>query len=149
MYFDAMAAKLLKPGEHIVVDGCPGLRLMVSATRRTWAYRYKDPCSELMKQVKIGSWPVMPPAEAAAKWQELRARRDVGENIKAGKAALKIKTEPEAGYTLAQMIDDYADGYLTRRREAKGAKAVLQRLRNAIADCGDITCQYSQPEICF
>lgn len=137
MYFDARAAKLLKPGEHIVVDGCPGLRLVASATRRTWIYRYKDPATGLMKQTKIGAWPVMPVAEAAAKWQELRARRDGGENIKASTSKLKIKAGPDAGYTLAQMVDDYATGYLDHMREPKGAKAVHQRLKNAIADCGD------------
>ena len=138
MYFDARAAKLLKPGEHIVVDGCPGLRLVASATRRTWAYRYKDQATGLMKQTKIGAWPIMPPAEAAAKWQELRARRDGGENIKASKSNLKIKAGPDDGYTLAQLVDDYATGYLKHQREPKGAKAVHQRLKNAIADCGDL-----------
>ena len=135
MYFDARAAKLLKPGEHIVVGECPGLRLIASMTRRTWAYRYKDPASGLMKQVKIGSWPFMPPAEAASKWQELRARRDDGENLK---AKLKIKSGPDDGYTLAQMVDDYASGYLKHQREPKGAKAVHRRLKNAIAECADI-----------
>lgn len=42
MYFDACAAKALKLGEDIVVQGCPGLRLEVSATRKTWTYRYGD-----------------------------------------------------------------------------------------------------------
>ena len=99
MYFDARAAKLLKPGEHIVVDGCPGLRLIASETRRTWAYRYKDPTTGLMKQLKIGAWPVMPVAVAAAKWQELRARRDDGEDLKASQrlAKLKIKAGPDEG----------------------------------------------------
>ena len=140
MYFDARAAKLLKPGDHIVVDGCPGLRLIASATRRTWAYRYKDPATGLMKQVKIGAWPVMPPAEAAAKWQELRARRDGGEDLAASrkKAKLQIKAGPEVGYTLAQMVADYASGYLARRREPKGAKAVHSRLSNAIAGHGNL-----------
>ena len=138
MYFDARAAKLLKPGQHIVVDGCPGLRLIASATRRTWAYRYKDPATGLMKQLKIGAWPAMPPAEAAAQWQDLRARRDAGENLKVAKSRLKIKAGPEAGYTLAQMVDDYASGYLARRREPKGAKAVHQRLKNAIVDSGEV-----------
>ena len=139
MYFDARAAKLLKPGEHIVVDGCPGLRLIASETRRTWAYRYKDPASGLMKQLKIGAWPVMPVAVAAAKWQELRARRDDGEDLKASQrlAKLKIKAGPDEGYTLSQMIDDYASGYLAHRREPKGAKAVHQRLKNAMAECGN------------
>lgn len=136
MYFDARAAKLLHPGEHIVVDGCPGLRLIASATRKTWAYRYKDPATGLMKQIKIGAWPVMPVATAAAKWQELRARRDDGEALKASQRApkLKIKAGPDDGYTLGQMIDDYASGYLRLRREPKGAKAVHQRLKNALAD---------------
>ena len=122
MYFDARAAKLLQPGQHIVVDGCPGLRLIASATRRTWAYRYKDPATGLMKQIKIGPWPAMPPAEAAAKWQDLRARRDSGENLK---AKIKIHAGPDDGYTLAQLVDDYASGYLDRRREPKGANPRL------------------------
>ena len=139
MYFDARAAKLLKPGEHIVVDGCPGLRLIAAATRRTWAYRYKDPASGLMKQVKIGAWPVMPVAEAAAAWQDLRARRDGGEDLTATRRKAKAVTAgPEAGYTLGQLVEDYGRGYLSKRREAKGARAVAQRLRNAIAGHADM-----------
>lgn len=136
MYFDARAAKLLKPNEHIVVDGCPGLRLIATATRRTWAYRYKHPQSGLMKQIKLGAWPVMPVAEAAAKWQELRARRDGGEEL--APQRVKVKAGPDVGYTLGQMVEDYASGYLDRRREPKGAKAVAQRLRNAMAYCSDM-----------
>jgi len=30
MFFDARAAKLLKPGEHLVVMGCSGLRLIAT-----------------------------------------------------------------------------------------------------------------------
>lgn len=140
MYFDARAAKLLQPGNHIVVDGCPGLRLIASETRRTWAYRYKQPASGLMKQIKIGAWPVMPVAEAAAKWQELRARRDGGEDLTAARQAAKVKLHagPDAGYTLGNMVEDYASGYLDKRREVKGAKAVHQRLKNAIAEFTDV-----------
>ena len=39
MHFDARVAKLLKPGEHLLVSGCPGLRLDVSVSRKTWTYR--------------------------------------------------------------------------------------------------------------
>lgn len=139
MYFDARAAKLLKPGEHMTVDGCPGLRLLASATRRTWAYRYKDLASGLMKQVKIGAWPIMSPAEAAAKWRDLRARRDDGEDLTATRRlAPVVVPEPGAGYTLGQLVDDYSSGYLARRREPKGAKAVGQRLRSAIAGHADM-----------
>ena len=59
MYFDARAAKLLPPGEHMVIDGCPGLRLVATQTGKTWTYRYKDAANR-MKQVRIGQWPVMP-----------------------------------------------------------------------------------------
>ena len=136
MYFDARAAKLLQPGSHIVVDGCPGLRLIATETRRTWAYRYKHPASGLMKQIKIGAWPEMAVASAAAKWQELRARRDGGEEL--APARHKLKAGPDIGYTLGEMVEDYATGYLNRRREAKGAKAVRQRLLNAIAEHGEL-----------
>ena len=36
MHFDARAAKLLKPGEHIIVEASPGLRLVATDSRRTW-----------------------------------------------------------------------------------------------------------------
>lgn len=139
MHFDARAAKQLKAGEHIVVDGCPGLRLVATTTRRTWVYRYKDAATGLMKQIKLGSWPAMPPADAGTKWQELRGRRDGGEDLRATlKASKRVQSGPEAGYTLAQMVDHYAAGYLARRREPKGAKAVHQRLVKAIAPHADL-----------
>ena len=34
MYFDVRAAKLLQPGGHLLVQGCAGLRLVVSASRK-------------------------------------------------------------------------------------------------------------------
>lgn len=33
MLFDVRAPKQLKPGEHLVVEGCEGLRLVPSASR--------------------------------------------------------------------------------------------------------------------
>lgn len=138
MYFDARAAKLLKPGEHIVIDGCPGLRLSASVTRKTWAYRYKDPATRRMKQIKIGAWPVMPASEAAAAWQELRARRDSGEALTETKRKTKLTPVPEKVYTLGNLVDDYGRGYLAKRREARGAKAVYARLRNAIEGRADM-----------
>lgn len=133
MYFDARSAKSLQAGAHIVIDGCPGLRLTATDTRKTWAYRYKCPDTGLMKQIKIGSWPEMPPATAAAKWQELRARRDGGENIAAAKKLEAVKSKPEASYTLEHLIEDYATGHLDKRRQPKGAKAVRSRLHSALS----------------
>jgi len=68
MRLDARAAKLLQPGQHIVIDGCPGLRLVATATRRTWTYRYKSPTDGRMRQVALGGWPAMALAAAAGAW---------------------------------------------------------------------------------
>lgn len=136
MYFDARAAKLLKSGEHLIIDGAPGLRLVATDTRRTWTYRYKNHAG-LMKQVKLGPWPEMPVSEAAAKWQALRARRDAGEDLIVTRRA-KLNLGPDDGYTLGQMIEDYASGYLDKRREPKGAKSVHQRLVNALSDHSEL-----------
>lgn len=134
MYFDARAAKSLQAGGHIVVDGCPGLRLTATGTRKTWTYRFKSQFSGLMKQIKIGSWPEMPPAAAAAKWQDLRARRESGENLIASKKieAMAIKAKPDDEYTIGQLIEDYATGHLDKMRQPRGAKAVRARLNSAL-----------------
>jgi hypothetical protein len=57
MFFDVRGAKLLKPGGHLAVEGCEGLRLAASASKQTWAYRYKSPATGLMKQTAIGPYP--------------------------------------------------------------------------------------------
>jgi len=135
MYFDARAAKALKPGEHIVVQGCPGLRLIAAETRKTWIYRYRSPINDALRQIKIGLWPAMPPVDAATQWQKLRDQRDAG--IDPAEQKKRARSEAAApntsGYTLGEMVEDYADGYLNVNREPRGAHAVAQRLRNAIA----------------
>lgn len=135
MYFDARSAKLLAPGSHIVVHGCPGLRLEASATRKTWTYRFRSPVTGKLKQVKIGGWPAMDVATAAARWSELRARRDGGEDLAVTRQVERagVRSAPEVGYTLGQLVQDYAAGYLARMREPKGARAVRLRLEKALA----------------
>lgn len=59
MSFNARRAKALQPGEHIIVDHAPGLRLVATATRRTWTYRYKSPVDGGMRQIAMGQWPEM------------------------------------------------------------------------------------------
>jgi integrase len=132
VYFDARAAKLLKPGDHIVIDGCPGLRLVASIAGRAWIYRYQSPGVDRMRQIKIGQWPAMPAAAAAARWQELRVLRESGvdpaQEKKAKQEAAKVKV-----YTVADAVDDYITGHLDVNRQQAGAKAVAARLRAATA----------------
>lgn len=88
-----------------------------------------------MKQVRIGAWPEVSLSAAVSKWEALRARRDAGEDLSLTRKAerLAVQQAPTSGYTLGRLVMDYADGYLDKRRESKGAKAVRQRLVNAIA----------------
>ena len=133
MYFDARAAKQLLPGSHIVVDGCMGLRLEVSATSKSWIYRYKSPVDGRMRQIKLGQWPAMPASAAAAKWQELKALRDTGADPAADKKAQRVLAA-EGVYTVRRAVEDYITQHLEVNRKAAGAKAVAARLRNVTAE---------------
>ncbi|WP_207442624.1 Arm DNA-binding domain-containing protein [Delftia acidovorans] len=122
MFFDARSAKTLKQGEHIVVQGCPALRLEATASTKSWTYRYRSLAdSAKLKQVKLGQWPAMSPAQSAAEWQAARdlleQRRDPADERKLARKAL---AQPVAQvYTLARLVDDYAARYLKVNREAK------------------------------
>lgn len=133
MFFDARAAKLLKPGQHLVIDGCPGLRLVATATRRTWTYRYKEVATGRMKQVSIGHWPAMGVQLAAGEWQTLREQRAGGEDP----GQLKRAARPGAAqpidadaYTVREVVQAYIDGPLQERKEqgALAAERALTRL---------------------
>lgn len=140
MYFDARKAKALKEGEHLVVDGCKGLRLEATKTKKTWTYRYKSPLDGRMRQVRIGTWPEMPPVAAASTWQALRARREAGEDVAVEKrqARLVSRAGPDKGYTLGQLIEDYIAEHLDAHREPRSARGVKQRLRRAISGHKDM-----------
>jgi len=131
MYFDARAAKLLAPGGHIVVDGCPGLRLEASTAGRAWTYRYKSPVDGRMRQVKIGQWPAMPASTAAAEWQALKDLRDKGGDPSLQKKERR-KEAVQGVYTVAKMVDDYYTGHLVPARKKNGADAIYARLQAAI-----------------
>ncbi|MCP1172995.1 tyrosine-type recombinase/integrase [Ralstonia chuxiongensis] len=133
MYFDARAAKLLKPGQHLTLDSQPGLRLVCSATRRTWIYRYKSPVDARMRQVKIGEWPAMSPAAAIVEWEKLRQARDSGRDIAnerrnsrtTARAVSNGEIVPDQiPYTVRRMCDDYLVGHVERHRALKGAKEI-------------------------
>lgn len=135
MFFDARAAKLLQPGEHLVVDGCPGLRLVATSSRKTWTYRYKALASGRMKQVAIGHWPATSVQAAAAAWQDLRDQRGAGVDPGQAKREIRAKhaaqrtgiTSPDA-YTVRQVVEDLINGPL-QDRKAAGALAAERALQ--------------------
>jgi integrase len=150
MLFDARAAKLLKPGEHMILDSHPGLRLVCTASRRTWIYRYKSPVTGLMRQRKIGAWPAMSAAAAIAEWEKLRAARDEGREIAAEKrsnraplsATRSATIVPEqAPYSVRQICDDYLVGHIERYRKLKGANEVRRMFDTMLGPIGHL-----QPE---
>jgi integrase len=129
MYFDARAAKLLQPGKHIVVDACPGLRLVASTAGKSWIYRYKH--DGKMRQIKIGVWPSMPISAASAKWHTLKTERELGADPAAERKAA-IAARSVRVYTVKNLVEDYITGHLNISRAAAGANAVAARLRNNI-----------------
>lgn len=135
MYFDTRAAKLLKAGEHITVEGCQGLRLEASQTRKSWIYRYKVGVGAAgrMKQVALGQWPAMAPHVAATEWQRLRDARDAGEDPRATKRSEKqlvlgVEMPDPAARTVRQVVEDYISGYLPQHRAVEGLKAAKSAL---------------------
>lgn len=133
-FFDARTAKLLKPNEHLLVDGFLGLRLVATATKKTWTYRFKKSGTSQMKQQKIGSWPRISVDEAKVLWQKLLDKRDAGDDIIAEKKqrTTAAKYNVEEIYCLDDMVRDYAKGYLDKMRQPRGAKSVTRRLHAAI-----------------
>jgi integrase len=130
MFFDPRAAKLLKPGELMLVSGCPGLRLEAADTRRTWTYRYKDPAGRL-KQLRIGHWPAMSAQAAMTAWQDLRDQRAAGVDIKAKR---KAAAKPVAEYTVHDLVHGYINGHLVDARSDESAKAARRQLERLLED---------------
>lgn len=112
--FDARRARALAPGEHIVIDDAPGLRLEAAASVRTWVYRYRSPVDSRMRQIRLGRWPAMGFPQALAAWQALKDRRDAGADPAAEKRAARHQAAAEAvrqAYTVAKARDEFLRAY--------------------------------------
>lgn len=145
MRFDARQAKLLKPGERMTIEGCPGLRLEVSKTRRTWIYRYKRLGDDKIRQVKIGEWPAVSVQTASAEWEKLREARDRGEDPAEDKRQTRLEKRREAlpeptAYTVRQLVDDYIKGHVERNYTPHGVRTSSA----AVKDLGQLA---SRPAI--
>jgi integrase len=147
MTFDARKAKLLAPGEHIIIEHCLGLRLTASSAGRAWIYRFKSPIDGRMRQIKLGQWPAMSLMVAMSEWERLRQVRERGgdpaQEKKTVRAVVKAQAEQlrlekkNAVYTVRRLCDDYLDGHIARNRSPKGEKEVrrlLARMIDLIAD---------------
>ena len=112
--FDARAARALQPGNHIVVEGAPGLRLQASQTTRAWVFRYRSPVDGRMRQMRLGRWPAMPLAAALAAWQTAKAARDAGADPAAERRQTRhasVARRKETAYTVRKACNDYLADY--------------------------------------
>jgi hypothetical protein len=155
MHFDAREAKALQAGSTIVVQGCPGLRLEASKAGKSWIYRYKSPIDSRMRQIKLGAWPALPIASAAARWEELKSQRDAGRDPslerkadRAGKATL-AKVKKEGVYTVARLLDDYLANYIDKQRDPKNAHALRSRLTRGVASIAHLEPAHVTRSIAF
>lgn len=130
MFFDPRAAKLLADGEHLVVGGCPGLRIEATATRKTWTYRHKATDGR-MKQLRIGHWPAMSAQAAMIAWQALRDQRAAGVDIKATR---KAAAKPDAPCSVSDVVHAYITGHLDGARSTDSAKAARRALERLLKD---------------
>jgi integrase len=143
MPFDARAAKLLQPGEHITLQEHPGLRLVATATRRSWIYRYKSPVDGGMRQVKLGEWPFMSYPTAAVEWEKRRDERSSGVDLQLKKRAARrearavVAAEKTRAYTVADLVQDYLAGHIDLHRKPKGRAEVRRLLKTHTASIGE------------
>lgn len=140
MHFDARTAKQLQPDQHIMVDGCPGLRLTATATTRTWTCRYKSPIDGRMRQKAIGRWPAMSLGAAVAAWEKLRGARDAGidparaHKEERAQLVAKAKQERAGVYTVRRLVDDYLKRHIDVHRKEKGAAEVRRLFDRNLGD---------------
>ena len=111
----------------MVVGGCPGLRLEVTPTTKTWTYRYKSPVDGRMKQTALGKWPSMSVFEAAQAWQAKRQERSSGSEP--GKREKVTASRP---YSVADLVADYLSRHIDENRSDASALAARRRLESAI-----------------
>ena len=136
MQFDARTAKQLQAGQHMLVDGCPGLRLVATQTRKTWTYRYKD-ATHHMRQVRLGQWPGMALANAVSAWGAARAQKEAGHDpAGARRQAVQDRRAGAAAPAVRDLLMQFADHLDTQRQAEGGARArrALERLLAHEAD---------------
>ncbi|MFX1716718.1 tyrosine-type recombinase/integrase [Paraburkholderia sp. A1RO-5L] len=136
--FDPRTAAKLTAGQHILIDGSPGLRLVASASRKTWQYRYRTEAGRL-GQVSIGQWPKVSVAAAIAEWEKLRAERDAGRDPGAERRTARAMSpldspDPAAPASVADVLRDYVNGHINVNRKEKGATEVRRMFDKMLTD---------------
>ncbi|MDO9148273.1 MAG: integrase family protein [Hydrogenophaga sp.] len=137
MLFDAHTAKLLQPGERIILDDCPGLRLEAGAKLRTWVYRYKDDAGR-MKQLRLGHWPAVPVQRAVSLWQGLRDKRAAGVDPVSERRAERAARKSLPAESVGQLVQAFLARYIEAERKADGARWARASLEGVLQEEPDL-----------
>ena len=103
----------------------------------TWTYRYKAPASGLMKQTAIGPYPKMRASEAAAIWEDLRAKRADGVDPKEFQRQRRKPVAVAAAaevFTVRKLVQDYISGHIEPGRKEAGALAARRALNRLLEE---------------
>lgn len=148
MQFDARTAKAMLPGQHMVFDNYPGLRLSAMAKVRTWFYRYRSTVDGCLRQVSIGHWPSMSFPAAIVAWEALKNQRNSGSDpaLAAKLAKLEAKAlikkqeadKTECAYTVRVLCDEYLVGHVCRHRAKKGSIEITRMFNTMLGDIADL-----------
>ncbi len=90
------------------------MRLVATASTRTWVYRYRSPLDQRMRQVKLGRWPAMGLPAAMAAWQKAAEARQAGADLSVERRAKREQaqqTARHAAYTVQRACDEYLATY--------------------------------------
>jgi len=132
MHFDARAAKLLPVGNHMVIEGAQGLRLVRSSAGHAWIYRYKSSEGK-MRQIKLGQWPAMSIGAAVSALEKLRQARSQGADPAVEKRQarhaerLAVVERKDGPYTVARLVADFV-AVASKSRKPKGAKELARTM---------------------
>ncbi len=148
MHFDARTAKALLPGQKIIFDDYPGLRLIARDKKKTWAYRYRSQVDGSLRQLSIGHWPSMSFPAAIVAWETLKNQRDTGrdpvlearqEKLEAKALALKQEIEnSQNSYTVRILCDEYLEGHVCRHRAKKGSAEINRMFNTMLGDIAEL-----------
>lgn len=147
MTFDARSARLLQPGEHMVIDGAPGLRLQASTAGMAWTYRYKSPDGR-MRQIKLGMWPALSYPQALAAWDVHRTARAAGADpavdrrrqrqAELTRASAERAEQRDGVLTVRRLADEWIHRHVIGRRQPKGLAELRRLLATMLGDVGEM-----------
>lgn len=127
----ALAIKRMKSGEQLADTGeNSGLRVTATAKDRRYWYRYTDPVTGRKTALTIGRGSDLSLSDARAIFTELKRQRRAGK-IPVLPGAGKVEAD---GYTVSQLITDYVEEGVAKRRKEKSTNECRRILERLVGD---------------